>query len=323
MIQRCAAKLSCALALVIPLLSEVQAQTAMMPAGQGEVASTDEGLPVAPANPDTSSSAPPSGAVGGMGDVNLYPRRVVIAGRERSATVGLYNRATASGEYDITISDMMMEPDGRVVDLASVGDPALADRVKVASPFLRWSPRKVVLPPSEAQLVRIMVRIPPDLPDGEYRSHFTVVSVPPQGDGLSIEQAVGEQNGGVGVQIVPRFGISIPVIVRVGETTAQTALTDLDIVREAQPVVRLTIARQGTRSVFGDLTVTGDSGKVLIGQIKGVGVYPEIAARTVQIPIDPKVLPALYASGANITVTYTDDDFSPGQILAKADFTVR
>lgn len=323
MIQRYAAKLSCVFALAISVLSEAHAQTALMTAGQSAVTNTDEALPDAPADPATTSSEPPSGAVGGMGDVNLYPRRVVIAGRERSATVGLYNRATHRGEYDIVISDMMMAPDGRVVDLASVGDPALAGRVKVASPFLRWSPRKVALPPSEAQLVRIMVRIPPDLPDGEYRSHFTVVSVPPQGDGLSIEQAVGDQNGGVGVQIVPRFGISIPVIVRVGETTAQTALTDLAIVREAQPAVHLTIRRQGTRSVFGDLTVTGGGGKVVIGQIKGVGVYPEIAERSVQIPIDPKALPTLYASGASITVTFTDDDFSPGQILAKANFTVQ
>lgn len=265
----------------------------------------------------------PAGAVGGMGDVNLYPRRVVMSGRDRSATVGLYNRAPSGGEYDITISDMMMSADGRVVDLASVTDPVAAGRVKVASALLRWSPRKVVLPANEAQLVRIMVRVPPDLPPGEYRSHFTAVSVPPVSEGLTIEQASGVQDSGVGVQIVPRFGISIPVIVRVGETTATAGLANLAIARAPQPMINVTITREGTRSVFGDISVAAAGGKVLVGQIKGVGVYTELEQRSIQIPIRSDVDPAMYAPGTKLTVTYTDDDFAPGQVLAKADFSVK
>lgn len=299
--------------------SPVHAQTQLQPAGEAgqENEPTEAGLPTA------APGQAPAGAVGGMGDVNLYPRRVVISGRERSATVGLYNRASASGEYDITISDMMMTTDGRVVDLAAVTDPVAAGKVKVASSLLRWSPRKVVLPANEAQLVRIMVRVPPDLPPGEYRSHFTAVSVPPVGEGLTIEQATGAQDNGVGVQIVPRFGISIPVIVRVGETTATASLANLAIARGSQPVINVTITREGTRSVFGDISVAVAGGKVLVGQIKGIGVYTELDQRSIQIPIRPDVDPALYARGAKLTVTYTDDDHAPGQILAKADFAVQ
>ena len=32
--------------------------------------------------------------------------------------------------------------------------------------------------------------------------------------------------------------------------------------------------------------------------------------------------PALTARGAKLTVTYTDDDFAPGKILARQDFIV-
>lgn len=265
----------------------------------------------------------PAGSVGGMGDVNLYPRRVVISDRERSATVGLYNRAASVGEYDIAINDMVMLPDGRLVDLAAAPDAATAGRVKVASPMLRWSPRKVLLPANEAQLVRIMVRIPPDLPAGEYRSHFSAVSVPPVADGLTIEQASGDQAAGVGVQILPRFGISIPVIVRVGPTTAKVGLQDFAIERGATPTVSLTITREGTRSVFGNLAVMAPGSKLPVAQIKGIGVYTELDHRTIQIPIDPKVDPATYRSGAKLDVIYTDDDYAPGQVLAKADFAVR
>lgn len=261
-----------------------------------------------------------------MGDVNLYPKRVVLTDRDRTATIGLYNRADASGEYDITITDMMMLPDGRLVDLGNVADPAATARVKTASAMLRWSPHHVTLPANEAQLVRIMVRVPPDLPPGEYRSHFSAISEPPQSDGLSIDQAAGNApaSNGVGVRILPRFGISIPIIVRVGETTLTSGLQDIKLTRtpSGEPVIRLVVTRAGTRSSFGNITVMSDGAKKPIAEIKGVGVYPEIDQRSVQIPIDPKADPALYASGARLTVTYTDDDFAPGQTLAKADIVV-
>lgn len=269
----------------------------------------------------------PEGSVGGMGDVNLYPKRVVLTDRDRTATIGLYNRAAATGEYDISITDMAMLPDGRLVTLDSVEDPAAQARVKSASAMLRWSPHHVVLPANEAQLVRIMVRVPPDLPPGEYRSHFSAVSVPPPTGGLSIEQAAGDSaaRANVGVRIVPRFGISIPIIVRVGDTTLTSGLKDIRLERTAtgESVIRLVITRAGTRSSFGDIAVTSSGTKKPIAEIKGVGVYPEIDQRAVQIPIDPKTDPALYASGAKLTVTYTDDDFVPGQTLAKADFIVQ
>ena len=87
-------------------------------------------------------------------------------------------------------------------------------------------------------------------------------------------------------------------------------------------MIRLIVTRSGTRSSFGNITVTSDGAKKPIAEVKGVGVYPEIDQRSVQIPIDPEAAPALYASGAKLTVTYTDDDFAPGATLAKADFVV-
>ncbi|MCY1669498.1 hypothetical protein OVA07_00525 [Novosphingobium sp. SL115] len=307
---------------------------------QGMLAPTDQSVPVGQGGdrqaaqrngqaigqaslPQAAGGQVPEGAVGGMGDVNLYPRRVVMSGRDRSATVGLYNRATASGDYDITIGDMMMQPDGRLVDLASVKDPVLAAKVQSASALLRWSPRKLTLPASEAQLVRIMLRVPQGLPDGEYRAHFSAVSIPPVSEGLTIEQAAGGEGDGVGVQIVPRFGISIPVIVRVGETSATAGLKDMRIEQGPRPLLALTITREGTRSVFGDIVVSAPGARKPLAEIKGIGVYTELAERMIQIPIDPALDAAFYAPGVKLTVTYLDDDFAPGQVLAKADFIVR
>ena len=280
----------------------------------------------APEAPPPAPAALPTGSVGGMGDINLFPKRVVIDDRARIASVGLYNRATAAGEYEITISDMVMQRDGHLVDIATIEDPAARAQVHTASSFLRWSPRHVTLPGSEAQMVRIMARVAPDLPPGEYRSHFTVVSVPPDtGGGTSIDEATGAQTGnGIGVRIVPRFGISIPVIVRVGETTLTAGLKDIALARPpgGTPTLSLTITREGTRSAFGDILVTAPGSKKPLAEVKGIGVYTEIPERAVQVVLDPATDPRFLARGTRLTITYTDDDVSPGKVLAKQEFIV-
>jgi hypothetical protein len=269
---------------------------------------------------------PPANSVGGMGDVNLYPKRVIIDQRQRVATVGLFNRASATGNYEIKLSDMMMTPDGRLVDLASVSDPAVRDRVKTASKLIRWSPHRVTLASHDSQTVRLMARVPPDLPPGEYRSHFSAVALPDVGTGgLSIEDAAGTAKpGAIGVTIVPRFGISIPVIVRVGETTVTAGLRDLTVTQQpdGNRVISLTVTREGNRSAYGDFVITAAGSKTKVSEIRGIGVYTEVSQRALQMLVDPAADPRLTARGARLTVTYTDDDFAPGKILARQDFIV-
>ena len=312
-------------------------------AGAAPASAQQQPVPAAentPAELTADAPAPaalPSGSIGGMGDINLFPKRIVIDDRQRLANLGLYNRAIATGEYEITVSDMAMQTDGRLVELESLTDPAARAAVHTASSFLRWSPRRVSLPGSEAQMVRIMARVSPELPPGEYRSHFTIVSVPPETGGTSIDEATGAQTeNGIGVRIVPRFGISIPVIVRVGQTTLSAGIKDIALV--TQPgggrALSFKITREGTRSAFGDITVTVPGAKKPLGNVKGIGVYTEIAERSVLIPLDqaadaaanPAANPAAnsraLARGTRMTITYVDDDAAPGKTLAKQEFIV-
>jgi hypothetical protein len=269
----------------------------------------------------------PSNSVGGMGDINLYPKRVVISDRARTGNVGIYNKSATAGDYTITVADMAMTPDGRLVETASIldTDPAKA-RIKGAADLLRWSPHRFTLPGNESQVVRLMARVAPDLPPGEYRTHFSVIAVPPLDDGLTIDQAAGgdKAGDGIGVRIIPRFGISIPVIIRVGETTLTSGLKDLAVVTAptGQRLIRLTITRSGTRSSFGDITVTAAGTSKPVALIRGIGVYTEIDERTVLIPVDRTVDARFTTAGARLTATYVDDDHAPGKTLARADFTV-
>ncbi len=268
---------------------------------------------------------PPAGSVSGMGDVNIYPKRIVIDGRQRLGSLGMFNHTASPGEYEIGLSDMMMTSEGQLIELSTVTDEAARARVRTAGSLLRWSPHHVSLAGNEAQTVHIMVRISPDLPPGEYRSHFSVISVPDLSGGLTIDEAAGATSvSGIGVRIVPRFGISVPIIVRVGDTTLTSGLKDLTIasVPDGGKIVSLTITRAGTRSSFGDIAVVPAGSKNPIAQVMGIGVYTEVTERKVQIPIIPKSDPKFYARGARLTVIYTDDDVAPGRVLAKQEFTV-
>jgi hypothetical protein len=289
-----------------------------------EAVQDDEPAPPVPA---AMPGQAPEGSVGGMGDINIYPRRIVMDRRTRVASIGLYNKMPDEGEYEISVVNMVMTDSGRLIPFSNLPDGLDTSDVKVASDMLRWSPRRVILKGSEAQTVRIMARPPVDLPDGEYRAHFTVVSVPSDvDDGFSIDDALGsssEGTGKVGVTIRPRFGISIPVILRVGDTTLEVGLKDFVIVRGDDGVlVSLTITRSGTRSAYGDLILTVAGQDEPLAVARGIGVYPEIGSRKMQLTVNPAFELAKLRSGMTVTATFVDDDVAPGETLVRQTFVV-
>lgn len=275
--------------------------------------------------PAATPVTPPAGSVGGLGDVNLFPKRIVLEGRRQISSIGLYNKTANEGDYEIRIVDMAMTPEGRLIAFDNGLSEAEKARVKTASTFLRFSPRRVTLRGSEAQTIRIMARAEADLPDGEYRSHFMVTSIPRDVGGFSIENAAGDSSeAGIGVTIRPRFGISIPIIVRIGETTLDVGITNARLLtaRDGSQAVAFTITRAGTRSAFGDLAITARGASEPLVIAKGIGVYPEVNHRDLILPIEPQPGLPPVTSGAQITIAYVDDDYAPGRQLAELSFVV-
>lgn len=275
----------------------------------------------APSPPPVAADVP-AGAVAGLGDINLFPKRLVLDGSREIAMIGLYNKAASEGDYEITLRNLRMTSDGQLVPLEA-SDPAAGD-VRPASDMVRHSPRRVTLRPDESQTVRLMLRAPADLPPGEYRTHFQVVSIPRDVvDGVSINEAVGEaETGGIGVKIRPRIGLSIPVIVRIGATTLEAGIADARVLTAADgsQAVEFTLTRRGTRSAYGDITITAAGLGEPLAVLRGVGVYPEVSARRVTVPL-PVAQPAL-REGTRLKITFTDDDHAPGTLLATHELAV-
>jgi hypothetical protein len=83
-------------------------------------------------------------------------------------------------------------------------------------------------------------------------------------------------------------------------------------------VVRFELRRVGVSSLFGNVEVQSARGKDrnALGLARGIGVYPEIGSRSIQIP-----LRRAPSAGEQLEIVFTDDDSSPGRVIARSTFT--
>ena len=265
-------------------------------------------------------------------NLNISPKRLTFDRSGKSATIYIFNQGQAAATFDVTLVDRIMTPAGQITPLAeALTEPELteiAGRLKSAQPMLLATPRRVTLAPGKGQTIR--VRVNPGAgaqAPGEYRTHLTVTTIPPRDIGLTAEQAADPNSSELKFIVHSVFGISVPVIVRLGETDVRGAIENptlsyADISPDGvAPAVRTAVlsfdlARLGANSLFGHLQVTGAKSKEPIGLARGVGVYTEIDRRAVHIPLMRAPEP-----GERLEITFTDDDTSPGKVLAQSALT--
>lgn len=213
-------------------------------------------------------------------DILITPFRVVLENGKSIEELSVANTGSDTARYTISFVQYKMNDDGQLQQITTPEDGQFfADR------FLRVFPKSVVLAPKEAQIVRLQSRMPADAAPGEYRSHLYFRSAGEQ-EAIGIEA---EGTEGLGIQLIPVYGITIPVIIRVGENNAQVKLENASIQKGEQASVNLTISRSGMYSVYGDLELlhTDANGKeTTVGLIRGVAVYTPLLGRKVKIPFN-------------------------------------
>jgi len=220
-----------------------------------------------------------------QGNLLVTPRRVVFDGSSRVMELNLANTGRDTARYNISFIQYRMTEEGAFEEITEP-DPGqfFADK------HLRFFPRSVTLAPNEAQTVRMQVVGRERLDPGEYRSHVYFRAVPNQ-------VALGEEDPNrdttsVSVRLIPIFGITIPVIIRVGEPTTEVYISDLvlDKPEEGSPQLQMTFNRSGNMSVYGDLTVThvsAEGTETIVGVVNGIAVYTPNALRRFRLELNP------------------------------------
>lgn len=212
-----------------------------------------------------------------QGNLLITPIRLVFEGNKQKENLNLANIGKDTAIYSISFVQKNMKEDGSFVNI----DKADSGQM-FAEPYLRIFPRKVTLAPRESQVIVLQYRRKPDMVAGEYRSRLYFRSeknYKPLGMGNAERDSTTLK-----VQLIPIFGISIPIIIRTGAVNVSAALSDLklDIQQNTIQNLKLTIHRTGNISLYGDIIIqyVPTQGKPYqIGIAAGVGVYTEINKR--------------------------------------------
>jgi P pilus assembly chaperone PapD len=222
--------------------------------------------------------APPAEA--GVGDLLVAPTRIILDGR-RGTEIVLNNVGDEPATYRISVEFRRMTADGQ---LADVTEPTAQE--KAAADMIVYAPRRVTLAPHEPQSIRIAARPPQGLPDGEYRVHLLFRAIPPA---IPVVPAAAEAPKGLHLQLIPIYGVTIPVIVRLGNLQATAGIANVELEKhDGKPAVGLELSRSGSRSTFGEVRVYKPGVKDPIAIQRAVAVYTELNSRHVSVPIDDK-----------------------------------
>ena len=222
-----------------------------------------------------------------QGDLLIAPTRLVLDGR-RGGEVILSNVGGEEATYRVTLELRRMTADG---DLEPVDEAQANLTEKAALEMVRYAPRRVILPPGEPQAIRISARPGAELPDGEYRVHMSFSALPKV---RPVAQDSGAPAQGVSFNIIPVYGITMPIIIRKGELEVVAGLANPRLEESDEGTVfAFDISRSGEASVYGDVLVyrQGDDDPVFM--VRGIGVYPEIDSRHSAFVIAPEQAAAM------------------------------
>jgi hypothetical protein len=248
-----------------------------------------------------------------QGDLLLMPRRVIFEGSKRYEELNLANTGKDTARYVISLLHIRMKEDG---GFEEISQPDTGDRF--VDRFVRFFPHSVVLGPGESQTVKIQLTKINELMPGEYRSHLYFRAIP---DKPLMGEEMPAADSGISIRLIPVFGISIPVIIRVGTSITQVRISDLSLQMEEDtiPILNMTFERTGNMSVYGDITIyhTSVGGKsALAGTARGIAVYTPNTVRKFRLTLDTNG-GIDYRSG-RLSVEYsTADDPHPVRIAGK------
>ena len=254
-------------------------------------------------------SPPASGA----GDLLVAPTRVVLDGA-RGTEVILNNIGAETATYRISLELRRMKEDGQLEDVAPEGADA---REAAALQMVTYAPRRVTLAPNQPQSIRIGIRPPAGLADGEYRVHMLFRAIP---DAVPAAEA-NPAKGGFSIALTPIYGVTIPVIVRQGSLQATAALADPKLVATANgKALSFTLTRAGDRSVYGAIRVLKPGQADPVFAARGVAVYAEIGQRIVTLPVSDDLAATM---AGPVTIQYVEESDSGGRVLAEVKSVLR
>lgn len=224
--------------------------------------------------------------------LRLTVKRVIFEGSVRSENIIIINSKDTPETYRIGWRPMYMNDKGRLIAFEDQAE-TIPKSYKKVEDMIRYAPRRITVDPRSSQQIRLLLRRPGDLPDGEYRNHLYIMT----------ERLDNENKTKDGNSLTALPGISIPVFVRKGNLNVAASFNRLSF-RDIGNAVKidLSINRQGNKSLYGELELVcnldqGD--EYVLHTISNLAIYTDTAlrAQTIKVLKNETSVPckALYA----------------------------
>jgi hypothetical protein len=211
---------------------------------------------------------------GSVGSVITTPRRIIFEKSAKEQEVTFSNTGKDTARFTMSLINYSMDDEGHFREIES---PVKSDNT--AEKYIKLTQSHLILAPHEVKALKIELVNTEALEAGEYRSH------------LYLRRESPKKNSESGK--TPIFGISFPVIIRIGSLTASTAISDikLESVTDHNQRLELTFNREGNMSTYGNLEVDhiSPTGVVTrLGSQKGIAVYNPNKIRKYTMDLEKK-----------------------------------
>lgn len=231
-------------------------------------------------------------SVPAVANLLITPLQVVIEGRERSTEIVLVNPSENTNTYRLGwVQLKQVQGPGGYIKSTEEERAAIQD----LEDFAVFSPRQVTLAPNEKQVVRVGIRRPAELADGEYMSHLRFEIVPELSQRKNNLPPPSENNTRFGVQMHASY--SIPVIYRSGEYDAKFNIGQPSFSineKSKRIVVNLPITREGIHGTVGQINIyhipSSGGEQKLIAQQGNANIFDEITRRDFNVLTTEKSL---------------------------------
>lgn len=210
--------------------------------------------------------------------VMVDPLRLVFKDGKNSARLTITNTSKTQKQYRIKTFPLRMDKNGGLHKPEKV-----TKREAIATKMVHFSPRVTTIPSGKMQTVRVAVRRPPGLPAGDYFTYINV-SIVPLKEPLPQKKT---EKGAVALSM--NIGISLPIIVTVGEEDAQVDLSSVQLFKnkENKKEFRMALRRGGKYNSYNSISVYGmvNGEEKLIAHNKRVVTYVPLKEREFNVRI--------------------------------------
>jgi len=208
-------------------------------------------------------------------DISFTSYRIALDKENRQQSLTLRNKGKQLARCTMGFTHYQIAADGKFVKVKTAEEV-----INTASSMIRYSPSRVTIPKNSTQTVRIALKRSKDMKDGEYVSHLKI-SCKDDLRGLADDSMVG---------VIPTVNYNIPVVVRIGDLSASISLSDAKI---SPHQLTVDLNREGSRSVYGAVTVTDINSGDVIGNVTQISVYKQVDKLLIKVPLTGKATGAV------------------------------